>query len=72
MAFQQSDLDEIEKAIGSGALMVKFADREVTYRNMDEMMRARDLIRKELGLTCKTGRIYANFDKGLIRGCKPW
>lgn len=38
----QNDIDELDRAIGSGALRVRFADgREVTYRSMDEMERAR-------------------------------
>lgn len=66
MAWQQSDLDEIEKNIATGALTVKFSDKEVTYRSLAEMMQVRDLIREKLGLAKKTGqRFFANFDKGL-------
>lgn len=66
MAFQQSDLDAIEKAIASGALTVKFSDKEVTYRTMDDLMKARDLIRKKLGQANPNDqRYFTNFGKGL-------
>ena len=44
MAFTQSDLDALNDAIALGALKVKYADREVTYRSLSEM---RD-IRREM------------------------
>lgn len=65
MAWTQSDLDAIEKAIASGALMVRYNDKQVTYRSISEMMQARDLIRKSLGKTNATQRFKANFSKGL-------
>lgn len=65
MAFQQSDLDSIEQAIASGALTVRFSDKEVTYRSMADMMQARDLIRKSLGHVKRTNRNFVNFSKGL-------
>lgn len=38
MAYSQSDLDALDRAIGTGALKVKFADgREVTYRSLADM-----------------------------------
>lgn len=52
MAYTQTDLDSINAAIASGVLRVR--DRngsEIQYRNMDDMIRARDAIRAELGLT---------------------
>lgn len=64
MAWQQSDLDAIESAIKSGALIVKFSDKQVQYRSLDEMLKIRDLIRKALGATATTGRIFTNFAKG--------
>lgn len=66
MAFSQANLDAIEAAIASGALTVKFGDREVQYRSMADMMQARDVIRRALGLTNRNGgRTFARFSKGI-------
>ena len=48
MAWAQSDLDAIDKAIASGELTVHFADRSVTYRSADELFKIRALIRDDL------------------------
>ena len=37
MAFTQTDIDKLRAAIAQGALRVRFADRDVTYRSLDEM-----------------------------------
>lgn len=41
MAWTQSDLDAIDKAIASGTEEVKFADRSVRYRSVSDLMKAR-------------------------------
>lgn len=41
MATTQADLDALDEAIASGTLQVRFADRQVTYRSLDEMLRIR-------------------------------
>lgn len=64
-AFTQDDLDAINTAIKSGATTVKYGDKEVTYRSLSEMMRVRDLIRRDLGLTNSSQRVTATFRKGL-------
>lgn len=48
MAFTQSDLDNIDRAIASGELTVRRDGREVTYRSVGELRAARDLIAKAL------------------------
>lgn len=66
MSFNQTDLDNLEKAIASGARKVKQGDKEIEYNSLSEMLRARDLIRKALGLvTDKSTRIFTKFSKGL-------
>ncbi|RFA24353.1 hypothetical protein CAI21_22015 [Alkalilimnicola ehrlichii] len=40
MAFTQLDLENIRLAIASGELTVQFSDRRVTYRSMDELLKA--------------------------------
>lgn len=49
MAYTQDDLAAVKAAIASGAERIRFADgREVTYRNVAELMRAKALIEAEL------------------------
>jgi len=48
MAWTQSDLDVINKAIASGKRRVKFADREVEYHSIDDLLRARSEIQADL------------------------
>lgn len=51
MAFTSDQLTALDSAIAQGALSVQFADRRVTYHSLAEMMRLRDLMRSELGLS---------------------
>jgi hypothetical protein len=70
-------LESLEAAIAEGVLTVKYSDKLVTYRSMDEMLKARDLIRRKLGLKKSCGskglfggsRIVAKHSKGLD-GCE--
>lgn len=55
MAFTQADLTALEGAIKTGVLEVRRGDRMVKYRDLAEMLQARDLIRAELGLVEKSG-----------------
>lgn len=59
-------MDAIEAAIKEGTQSVKYSDKMVTYRNLEEMLKIRDLIRRELGLTTGTAqRILTTYKKGL-------
>jgi thiamine monophosphate synthase len=49
MAFTQDQLDSLEEALASGALTVKYRDKEVTYRSLNEMLKLRDMIATKLG-----------------------
>lgn len=72
-AFTQENLTALENAIVEGVKKVKYSDKEVEYRSLDEMMRLRNLMKKELCQnTSKTKkgvfggrRINAIHDKGL-------
>ena len=44
MAWTQSDLDAIDRAIASGELSVAYQDKRVLYRSMEELVQARGLI----------------------------
>jgi hypothetical protein len=48
MAWTQTDIDKLKAAIGQGATKVKFADREVTYRSLDEMRETLRMIQSEV------------------------
>lgn len=66
--FTTDDLTAINLAIKSGTLRVRFADRDVTYRSLEEMKEIRDLIRADLGLVGPDGgrtHRYGSFSKGL-------
>lgn len=65
MAYTSSDLSALERAIKSGARRVKYENREVEYRSLDEMQRLRNQMRRELGLAKSYKAIQPKFDKGL-------
>lgn len=46
--FTLTQLEAIEAAIASGELTVEYDGKRVTYRDMAELLKARDLIRAEL------------------------
>lgn len=52
MAFTTDDLDRVKRAIGSSELTVRFADgKSVTYRSMEELLRAKAEIERELSFS---------------------
>jgi hypothetical protein len=48
MAYSQADLDSLDKAIASGALSLELAGRKISYRNVDELLKARDHVASQL------------------------
>ena len=48
MAFTSDNLAAIDAAIASGELRVSFNGRDVTYRNMADLLKARQTIAAEL------------------------
>lgn len=73
VAFTQENLEALESAIVEGIQKVKYSDKEIEYRSLDEMLKIRNLMRKELcqgSSKTKKGlfggrRINAVHDKGL-------
>ncbi|POA21594.1 hypothetical protein C1886_04805 [Pseudomonas sp. FW300-N1A1] len=45
MSFTQKHLDAVEGAIARGEKTVRYGDRTVEYRSIDELLKARDEIR---------------------------
>lgn len=65
MAFTQGQLDAIENAIASGATRVSYQGRSVEYGSLDNLMRVRDIIRRDLGLTpAKSATVVVAHDRG--------
>lgn len=61
--FTVTQLEAIETSIASGELTVKYDGKEVTYRSMDDLIKARDVIKGELvadgAITGTSRRSYA-------------
>lgn len=48
MAYTTAQLQALEDAIATGELVVKYDGKEVTYRSIDELIKARDFVRGQL------------------------
>ncbi|WP_350649565.1 hypothetical protein [Pseudomonas sp. HY13-MNA-CIBAN-0226] len=66
MAFTIEQYQALQAAIAEGALSVRYADKSVTYRSLDEMIRILKLMANCLGLDAHNdgGRRYTSFSKG--------
>jgi hypothetical protein len=65
-AFSTADLNRINRAIASGALVVRYDDgRQVTYRSMDELLQARAAIERDLASDRSPVRKVAAHGKGV-------
>ncbi len=60
--FTQAGLAAVEEAIAGGFLRVKYEDKEVWYRDLNELLKTRDLIRKRLG-NGTTTRKFVSYKK---------
>ena len=62
MSFTQKHLDAVEGAIARGEKTVRYGDRTVEYRSVDELLKARDEIRTSLinsaGPRARVVRLY--------------
>lgn len=56
MAFTQSDLDAVKKAIAGSQLEVQYGDKRVKYRSFDELERAKRMIEDDLRAASGTRR----------------
>lgn len=54
MAFTSSDLTELETAIKEGKLTVTVSGKSVTYRSIEDLIKARQYIKDELDRTSAT------------------
>lgn len=62
MSFTQKHLDAVEAAIARGEKVVRYTDRTVEYRTIDELLKAREEIRTSLansaGPRARVVRLY--------------
>lgn len=64
MAYTLSQLTALEDAISQGVLEVKYADKTVTYRSLDDMLRTKGMIEKALNPNGVSSRKLAVHNKG--------
>ena len=48
MAYTEDQLIALEQALASGALTVEYADRRITYRSIDDLKKAIQVVKAEL------------------------
>jgi len=71
MAWQQSDLDNLDACIASGVLVTRFADgREVRYQTLEMLLAARRVVAAQLSTAqaATAGAVrrrFASFTSGL-------
>ena len=57
----------LKDAISQGVLEVRYFDKTVKYRSLDEMLRILELMKRELFPDSNRGRKYASFSKGTFK-----
>ena len=64
----QKQIESINDAISKGVYSVRFENKEVVYRSLDEMLRTRDLFLNQINKTKQKSRTTRNsfvFSRGL-------
>lgn len=65
MSFTPKHLEAVETAIARGEKVVRYTDRTVEYRTVDELLKAREEIRASLASTAKPrSRVYRLYHGG--------
>jgi len=64
--FTLEHLKALEEAIATGVMEVKYNDRHVKYNTMNDMLKARSLMRQALGLEAKSSRRFCCGQKGTV------
>jgi len=62
--YTQQMYNALIEAIATGAREVWYGDKRVAYRTLDEMLRLKQDMERELGLVTAPKRKYAEFSKG--------
>ncbi len=66
-SFTQRDINKLKAAIALGALRVRYADRDVTYRSLVEMRETLGLMQAEVGTAAgrvRTRKVTFQTSKG--------
>lgn len=64
--YTEQDLSALNKAIAQGARKVKYSDKEVEYRSLEEMIKIRNMMKEDLGQSSSgSSRRFASHSKGL-------
>jgi len=64
--YTHENLAALESAIALGASECYYGDKRIVYRSIDEMIRIRNIMKRELGLiTGKDKKISPSYNKGL-------
>ena len=53
--YTQEQLDDLNEAIATGARKVVYNDRTVEFRSLKEMLQLREIIKRCLGISKKSG-----------------
>lgn len=68
MAWTNAQLTALETAISNGSLSVEYGDKKVVYRSLEEMLKLREIMKRELFGSATSGeasRVKMKFSKGL-------
>ncbi len=60
----QEQLTALETAIAKGVRSVKYTDKEIVYRSLEEMLQLRDAMKRDLKQTPQCKRLFATHSKG--------
>lgn len=63
--FTMDDVTKLREAIAKGVSRVQYQDKVIVYNSFDDMKKALRQMEEELGLKKKSGRLFAESDKGL-------
>ena len=67
MSYTATQLQALKSALANGALIVRYEDRMVTYRSVEELTQAIQIVEGELAAasgTARHSRSFARFSKG--------
>lgn len=67
MAFTQAQITALESAIATGATRVRYADRDVQYRDLDEMEKLLAKMKRQVNGTTRLRLVRVNSVKGFQR-----
>lgn len=64
MAYSLDDLNKLQAALASGASEVEYNDRVVKFRSVKQLKEAIQVVKQDLGLVKRSGRLLCKASKG--------